>query len=1345
MKTIITIAILLIFSSFSQANDGNDNFYFRDIRLKDGLPGSTIMSITQDSLGFIWFGTNSGLCRYDGTNFKVYRHEPDNKHSISDSDIQNLYLDTKGNIWIMTINGLDFFDLEKHQITRIPSGNQRGLLADDSPTDIVETPEGTIIISSFYSGISYRDNTETSFKYINHEMSDGIRSNHISNIEFIDKDLLAIAYWDSGLEIFDWGKKQTHKMHTNAVDKIIAKKINTLQKDRNNGLWVGTTEGMYYYDTQTFNLTYYPFQRKKETFIPDNDVISLFIDQEDNIWIGTRNNGVSIAKREDILTHGENASFSHYAPSEIPGSLSYRTVLSTFQDRDGHIWIGTHGGGVNYVENRKHRFGHIKHEPGLINTLSYSKVWGLAEDKNGHIWIGTDGDGINVWSPQQGIIRRVKKDEKNRYSLSDNAIISACKDHKGQIWLGTYAGGINRYDQQENKFHHYMAPEQIPVNDIRCIYEDDEKTLWVGMNRGGIAKYNRERDVFEPIETLKEYDIRCIHKEGKHLWIGTYGNGVIKYNLQQDTSEIFTPDTAGGNSISSRTIYSICSTRDGMIWFGTRDGGLCQLDQSNGRFLTYDNRSGLANNRIHCVLSDQLGSLWLSTNNGISRFCLNSKTFINYNWAKGVQQEEFHNGSGLITSEGLICFGGIDGMNFFNPKDFPIAKKRPRISFTKLNILNQDITPSTSDVINKSIEYQPIIYLNHKHTVFSIEFQLVEFPFSEDNSFEYIMEGYDETWNLSERQNIATYRNLPAGEYVFKVRTHYQIDNTPGNESHIKVVMSPPYWKTKIAFVVYIIFIAGIIITIFKYRVNQYRIKNQLAFEQKLRTNEKRLHEERLEFFTNISHELRTPLTIIGVAMEDMATFKHTHPKLKKTIDTAVKSSNRLMELINKLMEFRKVETGVSDLTISKLNLNEYLNDYLQGFREMARHNKINLKLSMPITDLFLWVDSDKFSMILNNLLSNAFKNTPSGGQITISADEQENQIIIKVKDTGKGIPKPIQNKIFNRYFKYDNESTSTGIGLALTKSLMELHHGSIHVDSQSGKGSVFTIIFLQGNAHFTSNQLTTPPQNAVETIGRQEEVENDILLTSDQKFILVIEDNKEILDLLQEKFSHEYRVLKAQDGTEGLELARKHSPDLIISDIMMPGVSGIEVCQQLKEDSLTSHIPIILLTAKGSEEDEITGLDSGADDYISKPFKIAILQARVKALIENRIKLHHYFTQYPIDESIKKVGIAEKELTFLRMAEAYILENCLAEEISVFDLAAKLGFSRTTLYRKIKSLTGMSINGFVRWVRLKKSAELIAQGMNVSEAAYNTGFNDLKHFRESFKKLFGKNPSELK
>lgn len=1351
-----------------------DNLFFRDIKLKDGLPSNTITSITQDSLGFMWIATNDGICKYDGLNFRIFRYEPNSNNSIYDNDIRKNFIDSRGDLWIVSSAGVDNINLKSNTITKYTKGKGYENTNDASPIDITGTSDSTIILGFYDSGVGIKTANSNSFNIINDKSPAPLKlsSNKTRALSLYNDSLLFVGYKDKGVDIHNLKKGTTRSLEDIAKAELPSTDVSALYFDNKQGIWIATSKGIAYYNIKTEALSSIYIDRSIASAI--SETRTLFVDCNNRLWIGTQNDGVIIIDEIELHTRGIYAPYKVYKPNHNDGSLSYRTVVSIFQDANRNIWIGTEGGGLDYVEDRSERFGIIRYNPADDQSISYDKVWGITEDRNGSIWIGTDGYGVNVWDQNNRVTKRYVNIEGDETSLSDNAILSAATDYNGNIWLGTYAGGLNRYDEINDIFIRYSKEQGLIKDDVRAIYVTSDNTVWVGLNGGGLAKYNRSSDRFESIEGLEHYDVRSIIKEGNNIWLGTFYNGLVRYSLHDNS--ITKLNSNRSNNI--KTIFSIELTNDGYLWLATKRNGLVRFEISTEKIKMFTKEHGLYNNRINSVLSDSRGNLWLTSNNCISKFNISKKTFTNYDWRDGVQGGEFHNGSGLVTRNNMFCFGGLNGLNYFNPEKFTKIVDPQNLKFTNLMVNNLIIEPDNSSIIDKNIEYNPIIKLNHNHNVFTIAFQSIDYPFANSSNYKYILEGYDKDWNHVGNINRATYRNVPAGDYIFKVASDDNRFSQEQTVSSIEISVSPSFWKTKLAFTIYFTIVVLILIVIFRFRIIQYKTNSRLRYERKLRDSEKRLHNERLEFFTNISHELRTPITIIGIALDDIAENEKDNNRIKRYVDTAISNSNRLIELINKILEFRQVETGVSSLIVDSVEINRVVDLCTNNFIEMAEHNDIELKVQLPSISPSVWIDKDKFDMIMNNLLSNAFKHTPAEGSIKVTVEDYSNHILIKVSDSGKGIPEDIQKKIFDRYFKMDTKSTSTGIGLALTKSLVSLHKGEITVESKKNNGATFIVKILKGKDHLPINKRTLEDETKqIENIPTEEQLHQD----RDQKIILIVDDNEEIVTILESKFNSSFKVYKAYNGKDGVRIAKHISPDIIISDIMMPIMSGTELCRQLKSDKTTSHIPIILLTAKVSEKDEISGLDIGADDYISKPFKISILKARVNTIIENRRKFYNYIipnsgllnsnesiitadlkvgdidiktedevqskleSSDNIDEAQSNLELNDIEVIFINTLNDYILNNCLTDDISVFEIASKLGFSRSTLYRKVKTLTGMSINAYVRTIKIERSAELLREGKNVSEAAYLTGFNDIKYFRESFKKIMGKNPSDLK
>lgn len=1316
------------------------------------MPNSVIYNIEQDSLGFLWLSSDDGLIRYDGQNFQVFTSKHNSPNSLTYNSFNDMHIDSSGNPWMLFSGVLDMLNTQTGKITHFRSRKAKVGNPIFNAYKFILTPENNIFITSRYGGLFFLHHNDSTIQ-------DLFESKQV--FPAISNQLEAIAYKNNCLFV---GRKREgiYQIYLNAdnsrilnVSKIVDSdhgEFSTILADDNSNLWIGTSQGLIRCNLTNGKTDSFEANKRNNQFLPVSEVLSLFVDKSNNLWIGTRENGLSIVPISEIDKHGDQAHCTRYVPDDREGSLSNRCINKIFEDRNGNIWLGTYSGGIQFVTDYNKKIHALSYIPGHPKSISHPKVWGILEDQTGNIWIGTDGAGIDVWHPQKGVVKRINQTN----GLSDNAILCATTMQDGELWFGTYRGGINRINpgNGEIKIHPKLptANAGAYTSDIRTIYQSKHGEIWVGTNMNGLCSYDRQTDAFENIPELGNIDVRAILATSKDiLWIGTHTNGLIKYNVANKSKKIFRTKTDSNNCIPSDNINFLKQGLDGKLWIGTELGGLSCFNTYNESFENFDSKNGLANNTILSILEDKNGFLWVSTNVGISRFDPMGKSFINYNQEDGVLPGEFLNSSCIQAKNGNFYFGCSNGLNYFDPDFIKTSEYSPKVVFTELKIFDKNVLPDQK-TIDKKIEFSPVVQLNHKQSVFTVVFQAIQFPFANKCMYQYMLEGYDEQWNMGGTNNSATYRQLPSGTYLLKVRAS-NVDGVWSDKiASLQIEIIPPFWKTTWAFIAYTLLLFLFASSVFRFRMKQIKTRNQLHYEKKIRQQEHQIHHERLEFFTNISHELRTPLTMVECAVDDLKiNLKNTrNKKISEAIKTASFHSSRLLELINQLLEFRRIETGNTQLAVEKINLNKWLSEYLSNFKELADNKQISLKLSMPLNTLLLFADSDKLSMILNNLLSNAFKFTHKNGSIKVSIEEKNNKIIIQVINSGKGISAKVVPNIFDRYFKTESHSTSTGIGLSLTKSLVELHNGEINVDSTSEKGTRFIIKFLKGTKHFNPEQLKR-------STGKDAE-QHDIIIEekksipdkeNDNLIMLIVEDNLDISLMLAEKFKKSFEVHLAENGEKGIELAQKYIPDIIISDIMMPGIQGTEVCARIKSSPTTSHIPIILLTAKGTVEDELTGLTTGADDYISKPFNFKILEARVHSLIKNRISLLNYFGDKTIYGKTveKKVDLFEQqEQEFLQKTEQIILEKYLHSDSSVYKLAEDLNFSRSSLYRKIKMLTGKSINEFVRSVKIKKAAQLLAtKDITISEAAYQAGFNDLKYFRKNFVKQIGETPSAYK
>jgi signal transduction histidine kinase/ligand-binding sensor domain-containing protein/DNA-binding response OmpR family regulator len=1344
---------LAIYAPGSPSQPDIRSLYFEVISTQDKLPNSVIRCIDQDSIGFLWFGSNDGLFRYDGLNYQIFRNIPNDPASLSFNYVVDMNLDREGNPWVLNYTSLDKLNVRNGRFTHYHPQRTGGQPIDlGAVYQIAISPKENVFVTSVRHGLLIKAQNDSVIRLLDAQ-------HHFPEIT---ANLEAIVWHNNCLYV---GKKHEglfkitlsdDERSIARVEKIAASphaETFSILIDHANRLWAGTSDGIILHDLTNGKTQHFRYLPQQNTFLPDREVLSLLIDDRDNLWIGTRENGLSIAAIADIMRDGEQARAMKYQTGTSEGSLTNRCINEIFRDQSGNFWLGTYSGGLHFVNEYRNKIHTLKYDPGHPESTSHQKIWGITQARDGNLWLGTDGGGIDVWNPRLGIINRIKHQPDGK-GLSDNAVLCALTGSDGKLWFGTYRGGINRIDPATGKIKVYNEiPAYIKGDyayDIRAIYEDSKKQIWVGTNWKGVCRYDRENDRFSNVGELGSLDVRSIieSKNGGY-WFGTHSRGLIWYDPLTKSRKNFTSIPGNSNSLPSNDVYFLKEDKDGKLWIGTQYGGLSCLDQNDWSFTNYGVEDGLASNTILSILEDSNGLFWLTTNEGISRFDPTSKTFINYDQTNGVLPGEFLNNSCIDAMDGTFYFGGSNGLNFFKPEFIQPSKVIPRVVFTHLKIFNEEVIPG-SDVIGYSMEFNPPIRLNHRQSVFTIGFQAIHYPFANKCQYKYMLEGYDEKWNDAGTNNSATYRQLPPGTYILKVKASNPDGVWNHQEASIPIEVIPPFWKTIWAYLLYIAALAALTSAFFRFRIKQIRMLNQLQFEQKIRQKEQKIHHERLEFFTNISHELRTPLTLIECAIDDLKKMvgRSRNEKVTESLKTAGYHSSRLLELINQLLEFRSIETGTPHFSVEKISLTKWLPDYLSNFKELADSKGINLRLSMPVQPVDLWVDPDKFSMIMNNLLSNAFKYTRQSGTISVSAEEAQHQVIIEVSDSGPGISPKALPFIFERYFKTENKSTSTGIGLSLTKSLVELHQGQISVNSMPGKGSTFRLTFLKGHRHFKDNQIKVTEEKTDDKPVNHEEF-NQAQENPDSRIMLIIEDNPDILTLLSGKFAAGFEVHTAEEGEKGLALAEKLIPDIIISDIMMPGIQGTEVCKKLKSNTATSHIPIILLTAKGTVADELTGLKTGADDYISKPFHFEILEARVESLIQNRISLSNYFKEkkvQPQEEVRPDKLLMDREQKFLQKAEQLILDRYLTSDAAVFKLAEDLNFSRSSLYRKIKMLTGLSINEFIRSVKIREALRLLKEeGTTVSETAYRTGFNDLKYFRETFIRQTGETPSAYK
>ncbi|UMB59168.1 response regulator [Lutibacter sp. A80] len=1325
---------------------------FNSITVENGLPNNIVNSIIQDSVGYVWIATNDGLCRFDGKNYKTFRHSIENKNSISNNFIQSLFVDSKGDLWIMTDQGLNRFDIKK-EVFEIYYANGNGGLSHNSPTSMVERSNGEYIIGTYGGGIDILKDGQFIYNY-KQENNFSISSNLISSLQIQNDSILWVGNWKNGLNKINLESKKVTKFTYGFNEITSSGEINTLYLDAENYLWIGTNAGLTIYNTKSDS--FFKINVENCSSFSDNDILSIFEDNEGVIWLGTRNSGIIKGNRKEILSKKQKNTFVNYLPNDFDDSVNYRSISSFYQDNQNNIWIGTHLLGVNIVNPNGESFRFYNNLAKDNSKSSYKSTWGISEDNNDNIWVGTDGGGLYKFNPFNNNIEKFVADPLDNNSISDNAILSSYFDSKGNLWIGTYAGGLNVLKSGSKKFKHYkkgLSNKNLNSNDIRVIFEDSKQRIWIGTNGGGLHLYKPETDDFKFITEVGWLDIRSLTEDlNGNLWIGTFGNGILSFNYEKNKTETY-PEY---DKLKAHIVFDVECVSEEDLWIGTRFEGLIHFNLKTKKITQYTEDKGISNNTVNAIVAESKSKLLISTNNGLNLFNVEDETFDSFISANGVRVGSFNGNSGFISKNGYAVFGALNGLNIFYPDEIYKDYNPLKIVFTDFKLFNKSIDVSNEineTPLKQSLSTTTEIELDYSQDVITIEYGALNFPSSKGINYEYILENYDTHWNKVGANTSATYRNLSPGEYVFKVKLAHELEDKNQQISKIKIIIHPPFWLTLPAVLIYIISISFIIVIVLKYYANQIKLRNSLFYTQILREQEKDLNKERFRFFTNFSHELRTPLTLILGPISDILREekKGKHTSKLKLIK---RNSQILLELINKMLEFRKSETEHNHLEVGKYNFTQFLKEISSNFKFYAAQKEIEFNVEIE-NEYQAWFDYKKIQLVIFNLLSNAFKYTPKGGEIKITVQEVSNTILLKIADTGSGIKQEALDSIFNLYYHKDNADTieGTGIGLALCKKLMDLHQGEILVESKIGVGSCFKIELFKNKDHF-SKIKNVEFIDSKDFIIKKPFIDETLLLHNEpiqfkfnknDKVVLIVDDNQDIINYLNEILSESFKVVSAKNGKIGVEKAFEIIPDLIISDIMMPEKSGMDLCKELKNSEKTSHVPIILLTAKLGDSDRLEGVEIGADDYITKPFDSNFLLAKIENIFSNRKKLINFYSDSEITNPKLIDPLKNIEDKFLAKLEQLVFEKYNGD-ILIPELAKELGYSRSSLYRKVKAVTGSSVSDYIKRVRLNKAAKLLVESdFNVSQAAFDSGFNDVKYFSVSFKKQFGISPSKYK
>jgi signal transduction histidine kinase/ligand-binding sensor domain-containing protein/AraC-like DNA-binding protein len=1323
--------------------------------IEQGLSNSYIMSITQDKQGFMWFATEYGLNRFDGKTVTTYKKRPANL-GLTGNELNKVFADPVDSvIWIATQReGLNRFDCQAYNFTSFVHDSQDGKsLIENNITDIAADSKGNLWVSTYWGGIDYYDKSQKAFIHYNKNTLNGLASNRIWAIADDHKGKLYIAHVDSGLSILNL-KDNTLKNYVheeNNPHSLPANEVLSILIDKFDNVWIGTVNGLALYNTETQIFNCFKNEPHDSRSAPAGRIFSICQMSDDHLWFGTENGGISILNiRKEMFFSPQNISFEPIYQADNASGLSNMTVKSIYEDSFHNIWIGTYGGGINFISHKKPFFHQWAYSPFLneTNTLTTKVAWGMCEDGNGNIWVGTDGGGIQLFKDKQ----RIQVYTKENSLLKDNAILSAFKDSQENLWFGTFKNGVNLWDFKEKRWSNRSYLD-LSTNDVRCFFEDKNQQLYIGTNGNGMYSYHLHTKEFKHFTTgnsgiPNDELIRAISLDAKgRLWVGSFGQGVSLLDSTFQLVQYFNIE----KGFYSNSVNCIFRDSNDQMWVGTGEGLVVFPDKEKLDFTIYTEKDGLSNSSIRAIAEDTQGDIWFSTNGGISRFSTKENKFYNYNQSDGVPYGNFMDGSVVAGKDGSIYFGSQNGVCYFNPSLLSLLENIPPVIITGFYRYNHD----PHDVLGigtKDESYRlssSVIRLQYTQNSFTLSFNVMDYALENKLEYAYQLEGLSKEWyNIKQNKEI-TFHNLPYGHYTFFVKAKLNNQDWSTESTSISIIIAPPFWLTWWAKAFYVLVALALILSTIHFFKNRLQLENGLYLERQNNLQQQQSNEERLRFFTNITHELRTPLTLIVGPLEDISNDPDTPLKMQKKLSLIYQNALRLMNLITKILDLRKIETNNMQLRVGKADLSKLLKEIGLQYTELNQNKNLAFTVSIETQHTVLYFDPETIYTIVDNLTSNAFKYTKQGEiKLSLRTVEGENAISyteIEVSDTGCGIPQEALPKIFDRYYqvKDEHQASGTGIGLALVKNLVQLHQADVFVESQPGKGASFKLRLITNNIY--PNAIHEKEGVTEETVQAQETPAAKEPIHTTKKIILVVEDNMEIAHYIADSFSDEYFILTAENGKIGLESALANIPDIIISDIMMPELSGLELCSLLKKDVQTSHIPVILLTAKTSSQDKQEGYSVGADSYITKPFSSSLLKSRVENLMKTREDLARQVNADKINkQKALSDSISELDNDFLEKIIKIIKDNSYSETLDIEFIAQNVCMSHSTLYRKIKALTGLSINEFIRKIKMKYAEELLLTGRyTISEIAFHVGINSITYFRQCFKDEFGTSPSE--
>ena len=1360
LKRNVAILLCLLCTLYNplRAGDGKVVTY---LGIEQGLSNNSVRCIYQDRKGFMWFGTYDGLNRWDGYEFKVFRNKYGDSTSLINNWVYTLSEGSDGELWVGTRQGLCLFDefTEKFTPALYEDKDRQIKKITAIIKDIKTDAAGNMLVGTQGMGLFLFEKGGGRGRRIG--LEDGSLNYEVPSM-LVTGDDCWIFVQNKGLCRLD---RRTYTLRLVNAALRSALCIVPLKGD----IWIGSSQGIYQYNRMS-DICALKWNTSNSRL--SSDIITGIMPDENgtSLWVGTNGGGIDVI---DLKTGAVEPMLS----GDRKYSLTSNVIYSIYEDAAHRKWIGTLRGGINVIDPHKEKFTTLSHDPGDPHSLSSNFTYSFCEVPDGKVWIGLDGAGINIWDRKSSSFSSLRHIPGDGSSLSDNSVTRIKTDHLNNIWVATFSGGINRYNGSSHGFERYVCMDPVSGKENKVVFslcEDSRNDLWAGTLRtadgvhGGLYRLSRKDDQFQVFDSnLSDLFLIQEDKLG-NLWGGDLTRLILidRDHRQHQYYEMGAP------------VRSVLEDRRGGFWVGTEGAGLVLFDRQTGKIKArFTTENGLCSNEVLNILEDNSGNLWISTFNGLSKFETAGGHFSNYYQSDGLQSNQFHYNASLRLSTGELMFGGIKGFTIFSPDRIAGDNGLPPLRITGVRVNNQWLQDQTGLVAQGEKNIPRTIKVPFSKSAFSFDFAALEYSAPGKIRYAYKMEGWDHDWTLAGAIRTATYTHLQEGTYTFRVRS----TNTEGvwndREQTLQIIVSPPWYRSWWAYTLYIMAAGSIVYFYWLYKSRQTRLQYEIKIahinaekEREMNEKEKELNQRRLSFFTNIAHEFRTPLTLIINPVKDLLRRRgaSADDTEKEDLGIVLRNSTRLLSLVDQLLLFRKAESGLDEVHPVLLDFYTLCREVYLCFVQQAKIKDVQYDFECGQDAIGIMADREKVEIMLYNLLSNALKYVSFGGKVSLKVRSAEEEVEVRISNTGPGIPPEVGPRLFDKFYRgpAKNQATGFGIGLYLVKYFAEAHRGRVQYTSEPDKETIFTLTLPKEMMETAAGQPVGEVQPEVGGLstgaglsgGLKEEIalEEEAVaapdaadtglrpLVTDKQSMLVVDDDVPMRNYITKLFRNHFTVHEAGTADEGFSMVKKLSPDIIISDIQMDGMSGIEFCKKVKEEPGTSHIPVILLTGAASRELKIEGVENGADDYIVKPFEKELLTARVANLLQSRSNLQKYFFS-EITLSQKDIyKVSEEDKQFLDKCMRVVEEHLIDDDFSIGVLAREMGMSHSAVYKKIKLMSGQSLASFIRMVRLRKAAELFINTTgNVNEVSMLVGMNDSKHFREQFNKVFGMNPSD--